>query len=108
LSELFSRPDDTTGRSCYYDAASGPGQLNLNIWQATPEQAALYRQEQMMFGDIEDVAGVGDSAYRVGWPGLVVHQDGYVLEYGIEMVDYHPDTAQENLRTLALASIGRL
>lgn len=107
-SELFSRTDGTTGRNCYYDAVSGPGVLNVNIWRATPEQAALYKQEKMMFGDVEDVAGVGDSAYRVGWNELVVQQGEYVLEYGIEMVNYHPDTAQANLRTLALTSISRL
>ena len=106
LSELFSRPDGTSGRSCYYDGSDG--QLNLNIWQATPEQAAAYKEEQRMYGDVEDVAGVGDSAYRVGWTSLIVQQDNYVLEYGIEMADYDPDTAQANLRTLALTSISRL
>jgi hypothetical protein len=108
LSELFSRPDGTTGRTCYYDAESGAGSLNVHIWIATPQQAAFYKEEQRMFGDVEDVAGVGDSAYRVGWPSLVVHQDDYVLEYGMEMPDYDPDIAQTNLRTLALTSISRL
>jgi hypothetical protein len=108
LSELFSRPDGTSGRSCHYEAGSGPGQLDVHIWVATPEQAAFYKEEQRMFGDVEDVAGVGDSAYRVGWPSLVVHQDDYVLEFGMEMADYDPDIAQANLKTLALTSISRL
>ena len=107
-SDLFSRPDGTTGRSCYYDAPTGPGSLGLNIWKTTPAQFALYKQEQMQFGDIHDIPGIGDEAYRSGWIQLVVLKDDLALEYGIEMVDYDPDTAQENLRTLATTSIGRL
>ena len=107
-SDLFSRPDGTTGRTCYFDAASGPGSLSFNIWQTTADQFALYKQEQTQFGDVHDIPGLGDAAYRVGWISMVVMQDDYALEYGIEMVDYDPDTAQENLKTLATTTIGRL
>lgn len=108
LSELFSRPDDTSGRSCFYDAASGPGRLNLNVWQATAEQFASYKEEEKQFGDIHDIGGLGDAAFRTGWIGLVVLKDGYVLDYGIEMVDYDPEIAQQRLQALAATSIGRL
>ena len=107
-SDLFSRPDGTSGRTCYFDAPSGPGGLNFDIWKTTPAQFALYKQEQMQFGDVEDVAGVGDAAYRVGWTSLVVMDGDYALEVGIEMVDYDPDTAQENLKTLVTTAIDRL
>jgi Protein of unknown function (DUF3558) len=106
--DLFSRPDGTTGRTCYYTAPSGPGSLSFNIWRATPAQAALYKEEQKQFGDVHDIAGLGDAAYRVGWIELVVLKGDYLLEYGIEMADYDPDTAQANLKTLATTSISRL
>jgi len=107
-SDLFSKPDGTSGRTCYFDAPSGPGGLNFDIWKTTPAQFALYKQEQMQFGDVNDIAGVGDAAYRVGWTSLVVQQGDYALEVGIEMVDYDPDTAQENLKNLVTTAIGRL
>ena len=107
-SDLFSRPDGTTGRSCYWDATSGPGTLNFDIWNATPEQAAAYKEEQKQFGDVHDIAGLGDSAYRVGFTSLIVMKNNLVLEYGIEMADYDPDTAQANLMTLATTALSRL
>lgn len=106
--DLFSRPDGTEGRSCYYDAPTGSGGLTFNIWNATAEQAAAYKEEQKQFGDVHDIAGLGDSAYRVGFTSLIVMKDDFVLEYGIEMAHYDPDTAQQNLMTLATTSLSRL
>ena len=95
-------------RTCFYEPASGPGGLNIHIWKATAEQFAFYREGQKMFGDVNEIAGLGDAAYRNGWTQLVVLADGYVLEYGIEMVDYDPDIAQQRLQALAATGISRL
>jgi hypothetical protein len=107
-SDLISRPGMPTGRSCSYRATSGPGAVQLTIWSVSDELAAAYKEQARGFGDVNDIAGVGDSAYRVGWPQLVVRKDDYLLDLAVELVKYHPDTAQAALKTMATTSIGRL
>jgi hypothetical protein len=97
-----------TGRSCSYRAVSGPGAVQLTIWRVGNDLAATYKEQQRGFGDVHDVAGVGDSAFRVGWPELVVRRGEYLLAFAVELVKYHPDTAQAALKTMGTTSIGRL
>lgn len=107
-SDLVSSPGMPDGRSCSFRAASGPGALEVTIWRVSADRATTFREQKRGFGDIQDVAGIGDSAYRVGYNELVVRKGDYLLGYGIELVKYHPDAAQAGLKSAATATLARL
>lgn len=107
--DLISQPGMPTGRSCSFRAVTGgDGQLTITIWPVSDGLFETYRDYQKGFGDVEEVPGVGDAAFRVGWTGLDVLEGGYLLEFGIGLVKYDPGVAIENLTALAKSSTGRL
>jgi hypothetical protein len=106
LNDLVSAPGFEGGRQCTYRTADGRGQFSLTIFPVTPELFAIDKQQSM--GSIEDVAGLGDAAFTVGYTSLHVLQGTYLLQLGLAQVKYDPDESLQHLNTLAKASLAQL
>jgi hypothetical protein len=104
--DLVSAPGFEGGRQCSFRTVEGRGIFTLTIFPVTPELFAIDKRESM--GSIEDVAGLGDAAFAVGYKSLHVLKGQYLLQLGLEQLKYDPDTSMQHLKTLARSSLDKL
>jgi len=104
--DLVSAPGFEGGRQCNFRTADGRGIFTLTIFPVTPELFAIDKQQSV--GSVEDVAGLGDAAFFVGYNSLHVLKGQYLLQLGLAQVKYDPDTSLSHLKSLAKSSVDKL
>jgi hypothetical protein len=104
--DLVSAPGFDNGRQCNYETADRRGMFTITIYPVTPELFAIDKQQSV--GSVEDVAGLGDAAFTVGYTSLHVLKGQYLLQLAIAQVKYDPDESLQHLNTLAKSSLEKL
>jgi len=109
LSELVSAPGFEGGRQCSFRTADNRGAFSVEVWPVTPELFALDKeQSKRMGGNVEEAAGLGDSAFTVGYTELHVLKGPFLVKLSLAQVSYDPDESRKHLDSLAKASVGQL
>jgi len=104
--DLVSAPGFEGGRQCTFETADRRGIFTITIYPVTRELFDIDKRQSM--GSVEDVAGLGDAAFAVGYTSLHVLKGPYLLELGLAQVKYDPDTSMQHLKSLAKSSIDKL
>jgi hypothetical protein len=108
VSELVSAPGFENGRQCSFRTSDGRGRFSLEIYPVTPELFAIDKQQEKGFGDVEDIAGLGEEAFRVGYNSVHVFTGEYLVKLGLGQLKFDPDTSMQHLKSLAQASLAKL
>jgi hypothetical protein len=108
VSELVSAPGFENGRQCSFRTSDGRGQFSLEVYPVTPELFAIDKEQEKGFGDVEDIDGIGEAAFRVGYNSVHVYTGTYLVKLGLGQVKFHPDTSMQHLKSLATTAVAKL
>jgi hypothetical protein len=106
--DLVSAPGFEGGRQCSFRTADGRGIFTLTIVPVTQELFAIDKEQEKGFGNVEDVAGVGEAAFTVGNNSLHVLKGQYLLKLALAQVRFDPDQSLQHLNALAKSSVDKL